>query len=151
MFCSQCGSPVDFESRFCSKCGVALPGTEPGVVLEPVVIKGVTYTPGTGKFSGFYSYGSGKSWVTIENGLVRRANPYREPPSTGRKVGGVICFVVAGLAGLQSVSWLAGMAELEAAGNQFAGLLAPLILGGLAVTAGFAAAGFVLMSGRRRI
>ena len=56
--------------------------------------------------------------------------------SSQRTVGGVICLIVAGLAGVQGVSWFSGFAELDAAGNQFAGVLAVLGLGAFVVTAG---------------
>lgn len=63
---------------------------------------------------------------------------------------GVVCFLVAVLAGIQGISWMLGMAELEADGNPFAGILAPLFLGAFAVAAGFAIAGFVLVSGKKK-
>lgn len=148
MFCPRCGVESTDGARFCFKCGEALPGNAAAEVLEPVVIKGVTYTPGTGKYAGYFSGPGG--WVTIENFLVKRATPGREPASTGRKIAGWICFAVALVAAIQGVSWLNGFSELDASGNQFAGLLVPLMLGAFAVAAGFIAAGIVLVSGKKR-
>ena len=78
-----------------------------------------------------------------------RATPGREPASTGRKVAGWICLVVAAIAGIQTYSWFDGFGELSAADNPFAGLLAPLILVGLLATGGFLAAGIVLVQGKK--
>lgn len=87
MFCSECGNQASDGAKFCQQCGAALVESHLVPVPEPVVIKGVTYTPGTGRYSGYYSGPSG--WVTIENFLVKRASPDREPASIGRKVAGV--------------------------------------------------------------
>lgn len=149
LFCPKCGTEAAESAQFCFKCGEPMPGSEAAVESEPVVINGVTWKPGTGKYAGFY--GGPGGWVTIKDGKIKRARPDREPPSTGRVVAGVICFVVALVAALQGWSWLMSFAELDATGNPFAGLLAPLLLGAFAVAAGFAAAGFVLVSGKKKL
>lgn len=148
MFCPKCGVEAAESAQFCHKCGKPLPGFEAASTLEPVVINGVTWKPGTGKYAGYY--GGPWGWFTIEHGKMKRAHPDREPPSTGRAVAGVICFVVAFIAALQGWSWLMSFSELEAAGNPFSGLLAPLLLGAFALAAGFSAAGFVLVSGKKK-
>lgn len=148
MFCPKCGVEAAEDAQFCYRCGQLLPGAQVTAELEPVVINGISYTPGTGRYSGYYSGPFG--WVTIEGTRIKGANPDRVPPSTGRVVAGVVCFVVAFIAGLQALSWMTSFAELEAEGNPFAGFLVPLALGAFAVAAGFAAAGFVLVSGKKK-
>ena len=97
-------------------------------------------------------------WWTTPDGQRIAAPP--QPPqqpvrpastglSSGRIIGAVIALVCAAGAGLISLSWLTGYAELEAQGNQFAGLLALLGMGGLAVAAGFGITGIVLLTRRR--
>lgn len=70
--------------------------------------------------------------------------------STGRTVGGIILVLVAGFALLQGISWFSGYADLEAQGNQFAGMLVPLALGAFAVAAGFGVWGILLLQKPRR-
>lgn len=149
MFCSSCGTEAAVGAAFCSKCGVALGGAV--VDLEPVVIDGRTYKPGTGAYAGLYA-AEGRGWVRIVNGRVvsaRGAVGEAGSRSTGRTVGGVICLIVAFLAGLQCVSWISGFSDLDAQGNQFAGMLAVLGLGAFVVAAGFGVAGIVLLSRKR--
>lgn len=55
----------------------------------------------------------------------------------------------AAIAGLQTWSWFDGFGDLQAAGNRFAGVLAPLILIGFLATGGFLAAGIVLLQGKK--
>jgi len=148
MFCDQCGAQASTEAKFCQACGAALPGSEAAPTLYPVLINGITFTPGTGKYAGYYSGPAG--WVTIENGKVKKATPGKEPPSTGRKIAGIACLAVAALAAIQGWSWLTGFTELEADGNPFSGILAILLLGALTVAAGFGIAGIVLLSGTKK-
>ena len=82
---------------------------------------------------------NGTAWV--------KAAPARL--STGRIVAGVIALVVGAVAGLQGWSWLTGALELQADGNQFAGILVPLGLGAGVVAAAFIITGILLLSKRR--
>jgi hypothetical protein len=70
-------------------------------------------------------------------------------PSTGRVIAAVISLAVGAVALLQGWSWLSGALELQADGNQFAGLLVPLALAAGVVAAAFIIAGIVLLSKRR--
>ena len=144
MFCSGCGAGAAQGAVFCSKCGLSLGETEP--LLEPIVIDGRTYKPGTGPYAGLYA-APGQAWVRIESGRIVKGSTGSR--SSQRTVGGVICLIVAGLAGVQGVSWFSGFTELDAAGNQFAGMLAVLGLGAFVVAAGFGVAGLVLLSRNR--
>lgn len=65
--------------------------------------------------------------------------------STWVILAGVVCLIVALLAGLQALSWLVSFSDLDSEGNQFAGLLALLGMGAGVVAAGFAVAGVVLL------
>jgi hypothetical protein len=69
--------------------------------------------------------------------------------STGRTVAGVLCLVVAAVAILIGWGWVTGYMDLEAQGNDFAGLLILLVLGAAAVAAGFGITGLVLLSPKR--
>jgi len=73
MFCSGCGTEAADDSAYCSKCGKALTA-ESSPSAEPVVIKGITFTPGTGEYAGFYS-AKGHPWVRIVDGEVVKAKP----------------------------------------------------------------------------
>ena len=91
---------------------------------------------------------------TVVNGHVWTGTewlPIAQPPapktsSPWRTVAGVVCLAVALLAGIQSLSWLIGFVNLEEQGNQFAGLLALLGMGGGAVAVAFGVAGIVLLT-----
>jgi hypothetical protein len=141
MFCTSCGTEGAEGAAYCAKCGTSLGAVEP-IVREPITINGRTYKPGSGPYDGFYS--DGRGWVRIEGGQVIKP----AGRSTGRTVGGVICLVVAALAGIQAVSWLSGYGDLDASGNPFAATLAVLSLGAFVVAAGFGVAGIVLLSKR---
>ena len=71
------------------------------------------------------------------------------PPPAGssvwRTLGAVVAFLVAGVAGLQGLAWIVSFAQLDSEGNQFAGLLALLGMGALAVAAAFGLAGIFLL------
>lgn len=145
MFCTGCGTRGAEGAAFCGTCGASLGGEV--VVREPIVIDGRTYKPGSGPYEGLYS--AGRGWVRIENGRVVKASGAAGSGgqrSTGRTVGGVICLVVAGLVGIQGVSWLSGFSELDAKGNTFAGILGVFGLGAFVVAAGFGVGGIVLLS-----
>ena len=58
---------------------------------------------------------------------------------------GVVCCIVALLAGVQALSWLLSFSELDSEGNQFAGILALLGMGAGVVAAGFGVAGVLLL------
>jgi len=145
MLCAKCGYEASNDAQFCQQCGVPL--KELPTSTEPVVINGVTYTPGSDKFAGLY-FAPKRGWVKIENGVVNRADG-REPLSVGRTIAGWICIAVAGLAALQGFGWVSSYLELEASGNQFSGLLVPMFLGAFVVAAGFGIGGFVLLSPRK--
>jgi hypothetical protein len=76
--------------------------------------------------------------------------PVAVPPapagaSVWRTLGAVVAFIVAGVAALQGLSWIVGFLQLDSDGNQFAGLLALLGMGALAVGAAFGLAGIFLL------
>ncbi|MBM3670117.1 MAG: zinc ribbon domain-containing protein [Actinobacteria bacterium] len=148
MFCSKCGTEASTDSQFCSKWGQPLAEAAAPVGPDPVVINGVTYTPGSGPFAGLYVFPGG-GWVTIENGQIRKASALGGGPSGGRIIAAIICFIVGGFALLQSFSWFAGFAELDADGNMFAGMPVPLALGALSIGAAFVIGGIVLLSRKR--
>ena len=58
---------------------------------------------------------------------------------------GVVCCIVALLAGVQALSWLLSFSELDSEGNPFAGILALLTMGAGVVAAGFGVAGVLLL------
>lgn len=68
-----------------------------------------------------------------------------KPKSVWVTLSGVVCLIVAALAGVQALSWLASFSELESEGNPFAGMLALLGMGAGVVAAGFGVAGVVLL------
>lgn len=148
MFCNKCGAQSSEGSNFCGGCGAPLATAHAAM---PIEVDGATWIPGSGTYAGYYTKKEGydAGWHKLVDGKMIRATPGREPVSTGRKVAGWICIVVAALAGLQTWSWLAGFADLQAADNPFAGLLAPLIFIGLLATGGFLAAGIVLLQGKK--
>lgn len=100
-----------------------------------------TLPPGVAFDGTTYRYGD-QTW----NGTAWVKPP--APRSTGRTIGGVLALVVAALALLQGWSWLSGALELQADGNQFAGLLVPLALVAGVVAAAFGITGIVLLSKR---
>ena len=148
MFCNKCGVQAAEGSNFCAGCGAPLTGAAP--TPEPIEVDGATWTPGSGMYAGYYISKERKGgWHKLVDGKMVRATPGREPASTGRKVAGWICIVVAAIAGLQTWSWFQGFGELQDEGNMFAGLLAPLILIGFLAFGGFLAAGIVLLQGKK--
>ena len=58
---------------------------------------------------------------------------------------GVVCLIVALLAGIQALQWMLSFNELESEGNQFAGILAVLTMGAGVIAAGFGVAGVLLL------
>lgn len=73
-----------------------------------------------------------------------------QPPGPKTKsvwvtLAGVVCLIVAGLAGIQALQWMISFGELESEGNQFAGILAVLTMGAGVVAAGFGVAGVLLL------
>ena len=58
---------------------------------------------------------------------------------------GVVCCIVALLAGVQALSWLLSFSELDSEGNPFAGILALLTMGAGVIAAGFGVAGVLLL------
>lgn len=77
--------------------------------------------------------------------------PVAQPPapkaqSPWRTVAGVVALIVAGFAGVQGMSWLSRFSDLDSEGNQFAGLLALVGMGALAVAAAFGITGIVLLT-----
>ena len=146
MFCTGCGTQGEEGAAYCGKCGASLGGEV--VVREPVVINGRTYKPGTGQFEGLYA-ADGRGWVRIENGRITKgwgAADGGGQRSTGRTIGGIICILVALYAGWTGMNSFVGFGELDAQGNQFAGLLVLVGLGALVVSAAFGVWGIVLLS-----
>ena len=82
---------------------------------------------------------TGTEWLKVEVPAVPKAK------SGWITTAGVICLLVAALAGAQALSWLASFGTLESDGNQFAGILALLGMGAGVVAAGFGVAGVVLL------
>lgn len=81
---------------------------------------------------------TGTEWLQIQK-------PAAQPRSGWRITAGMVCLVVAALAGAQALSWLSGFMDLDSQGNQFAGILALLGMGAGVVAAGFGVAGVVLL------
>ena len=82
---------------------------------------------------------TGTEWLRIQQPKKSTGS------STLRTLGAVLAFIVAGLAGLQGLSWIVSFFQLDSEGNQFAGLLALLGMGALAVAAAFGLAGIFLL------
>ena len=82
---------------------------------------------------------TGTEWLPV----VQPAGP--KVKSTWVILAGVVCLIVAGLAGVQALSWLLSFSELDSEGNQFAGILALLGMGAGVVAAGFGVAGVLLL------
>lgn len=86
---------------------------------------------------------TGTEWLP----LAQQTPPAQaRPRSQGRTIAGVAALIVAGLAGMQGLSWMSGYSDLTSKGNQFAGMLAVLGMGALAVAAAFGIAGIVLLT-----
>ena len=82
---------------------------------------------------------TGTEWLPVVQPQVPKVK------STWVILAGVVCLIVALLAGLQALSWLVSFSDLDSEGNQFAGILALLGMGAGVVAAGFAVAGVVLL------
>jgi hypothetical protein len=82
---------------------------------------------------------TGTEWLPV------KATPAPAGSSVWRTLGAVVAFLVAGVAALQGLSWIVGFLQLDSDGNQFAGLLALLGMGALAVSAAFGLAGIFLL------
>ena len=85
---------------------------------------------------------TGSEWVPVQ--VVPQSQPAQKSP--WRIVAGVVALLCGGLAGIQGLSWLVGFNDLQSQGNPFAGMLALLGLGALAVAAGFGISGIVLVT-----
>lgn len=88
---------------------------------------------------------NGHVWTGSEWLPVAQPKPVSAGGSPLKTLGAVLAFIVAGVAGLQGLSWILSFIELDNDGNQFAGLLALLGMGALAVGAAFALAGIFLL------
>ena len=86
---------------------------------------------------------TGTEWLPV----VQAAKPAGSS-STWKLIAGLIAFAVAGVAGIQGMYWLGSFIDLQDAGNPFAGILALLGMGALAVAAGFGIAGIMLLNRR---
>jgi hypothetical protein len=86
---------------------------------------------------------TGTEWVPVVQ------QPSTSGSSPWRMIGGIVALVVAAIAAIQGLSWIAGFADLDGQGNPFAGILALLGMGALAVAAGFGIAGIVLLTKKR--
>ena len=82
---------------------------------------------------------TGTEWLPVQQPVEPTGS------STLRTLGAVLAFIVAGVAALQGLSWIVSFAQLDNEGNQFAGLLALLGMGALAVAAAFGLAGIFLI------
>jgi len=82
---------------------------------------------------------TGTEWLPVQQPVKPTGSP------TLRTLGAVLAFIVAGVAALQGLSWIVSFAQLDNEGNQFAGLLALLGMGALAVAAAFGLAGIFLI------
>jgi hypothetical protein len=85
---------------------------------------------------------TGTAWLPVQQ-------PQAQGNSTWRLVGGLMALFVAAVSGYLGLSWMLAFVQLGNEGNQFAGLLAILGLGALAVAAGFAITGMVLLTKKR--
>ena len=88
---------------------------------------------------------NGHVWTGTEWLAVTQPKPPSQDKSTLRILGAILAFFVGGIAALQGISWLVSFATLDSQGNDFAGLLAVLALGALAVAAAFGLAGIFLL------
>ena len=88
---------------------------------------------------------NGYVWTGAEWLPIVQPKPVSTGSSTLRTLGAVLAFIVAGVAALQGLTWLVGFLDLDSDGNQFAGLLALLGMGALAVAAAFGLAGIFLL------
>ena len=86
---------------------------------------------------------TGTEWLPVQQPAASSGS------SPWRTVGGVVALIVAALAGIQGLSWLGSFFDLDSQGNQFAGFLALLGMGALAVAAGFGITGIVLLNKKR--
>ena len=88
---------------------------------------------------------NGHVWTGTE--WLRVTQPAAAPKakSTWVILAGVVCLIVAGLAGIQALQWMLSFNELESEGNQFAGILAVLTMGAGVIAAGFGVAGVLLL------
>lgn len=86
---------------------------------------------------------TGTEWLAV----VPAAKPAGSS-STWKLVAGIVAFVVAAVAGIQGMYWLGAFLDLDNQGNPFAGVLALLGMAALAVAAGFAIAGIMLVNKR---
>lgn len=138
--------------------GAAYTGQTRAATAEPATpVQGPPGThAGTGAYAGLFH--DGKKWMNpdgtpVQSWMLPKGNSAPTPGapasggrSTGRTIGGIVALLVAAIAGLQAFSWFQGMMELQADGNQFSGMLAPLALGAGAVAAGFGIWGITLLS-----
>ena len=88
---------------------------------------------------------NGHVWTGTEWLRVTQPEGVPKVKSTWVILAGVLCLIVAIVAGMQALSWLVSFSDLDSEGNQFAGILALLGMGAGVVAAGFAVAGVVLL------
>jgi hypothetical protein len=88
---------------------------------------------------------NGHVWTGTEWLPIAQPTAIPKVKSTWVILAGVVCLVVAGLAGVQALSWLVSFSNLDSEGNQFAGILALLGMGAGVVAAGFGVAGVLLL------
>jgi apolipoprotein N-acyltransferase len=86
---------------------------------------------------------TGTEWLPV----VQAAKPTGSS-STWKLIAAIVAFVVTAVAGIQGMYWLGAFLDLEGDGNPFAGILALLGMGALAVAAGFGIAGIMLLNKR---
>ena len=109
--------------------------------------------PGTGAYAGLVW--NGRKWTAeAPDGTLVPVTPITQAQpagdrSLGRTLIGIFALVIAAIAALQGWSWFSGFADLDADGNQFAGILALLGMGAMAVAAGFGITGVVLLTKKR--
>jgi hypothetical protein len=99
--------------------------------------QGPTYKPGDQVNNYVFT---GTEWLPIAT------PPAPKSASPWRLIAGVVCLVAGGLAGLQALSWIASFSDLDSQGNQFAGILAVLGMGGAAVAVAFGVTGILLLT-----
>lgn len=84
---------------------------------------------------------TGDQWVALAT-----PSPPSQGISTTRVIVASVAFVVAGVAALMGISWMFSFVELNAKGNDFAGLLALFGMGALTVAAGFGITGVLVLT-----
>ena len=96
-----------------------------------------TYQPGD-QANGYVW--TGTAWLPIAQPQAPRGK------SPWRILAGIVSLFAAAVAALMALSWLGSFGELEAEGNQFAGILALFGLGAAGVAVAFGVTGIVLLT-----